>query len=264
MQISVWPEEQLERKATTWFNTLQSPSWTNPPLGDESYKPAEVGHLPAVAQACGVRLWFPIGVEEIVRRIPVVVSAHAADLTLVRAKEGHFHLVVSIKLDCQSKLCRNHCVEATGQDRHTLYWDGGDHNWLPIDLEGDSGITIGDSGTTSALSYPNIGANVSFSSSSSSTYRNSSSLSQVDPDAKDINIHTLNIRDVRVAPSMLIACFHIEVGEQRVVPVTQLGESIGAVAHEVVRLLVKSVIMRVTRHQAGLWKEQREVRHGPA
>lgn len=67
-----------------------------------------------------------------------------------------------------------------------------------------------------------------------------------------------------MAPSVLVACFHVEVGEQRVVSVTQLGESIGTVAHEVVRLLVKSVIMRVTRHQAGLWKEEREVRHRPA
>lgn len=67
-----------------------------------------------------------------------------------------------------------------------------------------------------------------------------------------------------MAPSVLVACFHVEVGEQRVVSVTQLGESIGAVAHEVVGLLVKSVIMRVTRHQAGLWKEGREVRQREA
>lgn len=141
-------------KEILWLNTLRFPSGEKLLFRDISYEPGEVGHLPAVAQACGVRLWFPIGVEEIVRRIPVVVSAHAADLTLVLAEEGHFHLVVSVKLDSQPKIRRNHCVEATGKDLHTPYWGGGDDDWLPIDLERGSGITLGDSGATVLFRTP--------------------------------------------------------------------------------------------------------------
>lgn len=124
------------------------------PFRDRSYKPGEVGHLPAVAQTGGVRLWFPMGVEEIVSRIPVVVSAQAADLPLVRAEEGHFHLVVSVKLDSQPKIRRNHRVEAAGQDLHAPFWGGGDDDWLPIDLERGSGVTLGGSGTTVLFRTP--------------------------------------------------------------------------------------------------------------
>lgn len=88
-------------------------------------------------------------------------------------------------------------------------------------------------------------------------YLNSSLLTKVNPVVIDINIHILDIGHTGVAFPVLIGCFHIEVG-QGAVAVTQLGEGVGAVAHEVMTLLVKGVVVGIPMNSASsFWRQEK-------
>lgn len=64
-------------------------------------------------------------------------------------------------------------------------------------------------------------------------YLNSSFLTEVDPVTIDIDIHVSDIGHTGVASPVLIGRFHVEVG-QGAVALAQLGEGVGAGAHEIV------------------------------
>lgn len=81
-------------------------------------------------------------------------------------------------------------------------------------------------------------------------YRHHTTLPQPYPLASHINIHILDVGHANVASPVLVGCFHVEVG-QRTVALAQLREGVRAGAHEVVQLIVKRVVVRVSFYHTG-------------